>query len=381
MSTAVRVGLIGYKFMGKAHSHAYYDMPFFFHTEHVPVRKVICGRDEAALREVAGQWGWEEVETDWRRVVEREDIDLIDVSTPNALHHDIVVAAAAAGKHILCEKPVSVSVPEAEAMVAAVERTRVTHMLAHHLRKAPALLYARRLIEEGAIGRVLHVRALWTNDSGIDPESPLAWRFRREEAGSSGVIGDLHSHLIDLARFLAGEILEVVATADTHIKSRPLPVGGTDRSRPGTRGDVTVPDESSVLARFADGAIGVFDASWVAAGHKHGQRLEVNGTDGSLLFDFERMNELEVYFRKDPGASSGFRRVVVTDPEHPYVSAWWPPGHGIGYEHLFVHLVYEFMDALDRGTIPTPNLRDGLTGMRVLAAAEASVERRGWVRV
>ena len=379
--TPVRVGLIGYKFMGKAHSHAYHDQPFFFGTEHVPVRQVICGRDRAAVREVAARWGWADVETEWQRVVEREDIDLIDVATPNTLHHDIVLAAAAAGKHVLCEKPLAVTVREAEAMVVAVERARVTHMIAHHLRKAPALLLARRLIEQGALGRILHVRALWTNDFAIDPEVPLTWRFRREEAGSGGVIGDLHSHLIDLARFLVGEIVEVVATADTRIASRPLPVGGGDPPRPGTRGDVTVCDESSILARFEDGATGVFDASWVAAGRKHGQRIELNGTDGSLSFDFERMNELEVYFRKDPPSSSGFRRIVVTDPEHPYIDAWWPSGHGIAYEHLFVHLVHEFMHALDRHTIPTPNLIDGLIGMRVMAAAEASVERRGWVRV
>ncbi len=371
--------MIGYKFMGKVHSHAYHDMPLFFRTEHVPVRKVICGRDEAALREAANRWGWGEIETDWRKVVEREDIHLLDVSTPNALHHDIVLAAAAAGKHVLCEKPLATTVPEAEAMVAAVERAGVTHMLAHHLRKVPALLYARRLIDEGALGRILHVRALWTNDWGIDPESPLVWRFRREEAGAGGVIEDLHSHLIDLARFLTGEITEVVATGETHIKSRPLPRGGGGGLGP--RGDVTVYDESCFLARFANEATGVFEASWVAAGHKHGQRIEVNGTDGSLLFDFERMNELEVYLRQDPAATRGFRRVVVTDPAHPYVGAWWPPGHGIAYEHLFVHLVYEFMEALDHGTQPAPNLCDGLAGMRVMAAVEASLERRGWVRV
>lgn len=377
----VRVGLIGYGFMGKAHSHAYHDQPFFFRTEHAPVRRVICGRDRAALEEVAARWGWEETETDWRRVVERGDVDLIDVSTPNALHHRIVLAAAAAGKHILCEKPLAATVQEAEAMVAAVEQAKVTHMIAHHLRKAPALLYARRLIEDGAFGRILHVRALWTNDFAIDPESPLTWRFRREDAGPGGVIGDLHSHLIDLARFLVGEIVEVVATAETHIASRPRPRGEPDRARPGARGDVTVPDAASILARFENGATGVLEASWVAAGHKHGQRIEVNGMDGSLVFDFERMNELEVYFRRDPRAVSGFRRIVVTDREHPYISAWWPPGHGIAYEHLFVHLVHEFMCALDQGTIPTPSLHDGLQGMRVMAAVDASVERREWVRV
>ena len=377
----VRVGLIGYGFMGKAHSHAYHDQPFFFSTTHVPVRRVICGRDRAALEEAAARWGWEETETDWRRVVAREDVDLIDVSTPNALHHGVVLAAAAAGKHILCEKPLAVTVQEAEAMVAAVEGAKVTHMIAHHLRKAPALLYARRLIEDGALGRILHVRALWTNDFAIDPEYPLTWRFRREDAGPGGVIGDLHSHLIDLARFLVGEIVEVVATADTHIASRPLPRGDSDQAHPGSRGDVTVPDASSILARFENGATGVLEASWVATGHTHGQRIEINGMDGSLIFDFERMNELEVYSRTDPGAARGFRRIVMTDPEHPYIAAWWPPGHGIAYEHLFVHLVHEFMRALDQGAIPTPNLYDGLRGMRVMAAVEASVERREWARV
>lgn len=378
---AVNIGLIGYKFMGKVHSHAYHDMPFFFETEHVPVRKVICGRDAAALREAAARWGWEETETDWRRVIDREDIDLIDVSTPNALHHDIVLAAAAAGKHIFCEKPLAVTTAEAEEMVAAVEQAHVIHMIAHHLRKVPALLEARRLIEQGSLGRILHVRALWTNDMGIDPAAPLLWRYRREEAGAAGVIGDLHSHSIDLSRYLLGEIIEVVGTADTQIASRPLPGARTDVAPYGATGDVTVPDQSSFLARLANGATGVFEASWVAAGHKHGQRIEVNGTEGSLCFDFERMNELEWYSRRDPQAASGFRRIVVTEPEHPYIGAWWPPGHGIGYEHLFIHLVFDFMHALDLGVQPTPNLHDGLAGMRVMEAVQASVERRSWVRV
>ena len=376
----VNIGLIGYRFMGKAHSHAYQDMPFFFHTEHIPVRKVICGRDERALREVADRWGWQEVERDWRNIVDRKDIDLIDVSAPNALHHDIVVAAAATGKHIFCEKPLSTTVTEAEEMVAAVEQAGVVHMIAHHLRKVPALMYARRLIDQGAIGQVLHMRALWTNDMAIDPEYPLLWRFRRDLGGPSGVIGDLHSHCIDLARFLVGEITAVVATADTHIKSRPVPEQSFDRPM-GTRGEVTVPDESCFLARFANGATGVFEASWVAAGHKHGQRIEVNGTEGTFLFDFERMNELEVYLRRDPPSTRGFRRIVVTESEHPYISAWWPPGHGITYEHLFIHLVYEFMDALDRGAPPSPNLYDGLMGMRVMTAVESSVQQHGWVRI
>ncbi len=374
------MGLIGYRFMGKAHSHAYHDMPFFFQTDHVPVRKVICGRDERAAREAASRWGWQEVERDWQRVVGRDDIDLVDVSAPNALHRDIVIAAAKAGKHIFCEKPLATTVAEAEEMVRAVERAGVTHMIAHHLRKVPALLYARRLIEEGAIGRVLHVRALWTNDMAIDPDYPLHWRFRRDLAGSSGVIGDLHSHGIDLMRFLVDEIAEVVAVADTHIKSRPLPAESRER-RGAATGEVTVPDEASFLARFANGASGVFEASWVAAGHKHGQRIEINGTEGSLTFDFERMNELEVYFRGDPSDTRAFRRIVVTEPEHPFIAAWWPPGHGIGYEHLFIHLVYEFMDALDRGVSPSPDFRDGLAGMRVITAVEASVEHHGWMPV
>lgn len=317
---AVNVALIGYKFMGKVHSHAYYDMPFFFRTEHVPIRKVICGRNEAALREAAARWGWQEVDTDWRRVIERDDIHLVDVSAPDVLHHEIVMAAAAAGKHILCEKPLAMTVAQAEEMVGAVQRAGVRHMIAHQLRKVPALLYARRLIEEGALGQILHVRALWTNEMGIDPDYPLVWRFRREHVGKRGVIANLGSHLIDLVRFLAGEIVDVVGTAGTHIKSRPLPAGGTLRSIPGTQGEVTVFDEACFLARLANGASAVVEASWVAAGHKHGQRIEVNGTEGSLSFGFERMNELEVYFRRDPAASGGFRRVLVTEPEHPYIS-------------------------------------------------------------
>ena len=377
----VNVGLIGYRFMGKVHSHAYHDMPFFFQTDHVPVRKVICGRSAQALREAAVRWGWEDVETDWRRVIERKDIDLVDISAPDSLHHEIVMAAAAARKHILCEKPLGMTVREAEEMVDAVERAGVTHMIAYQLRKVPALLYARRLIEEGALGAILHVRALWTNEMGIDPHFPLVWRFRKEAVGTKGVIANLASHLIDLIRFLVGEIVEVVGTADTHLRFRPLPEEGTHRPLPGTQAEVTVFDEASFLARLANGASAVVEASWMAAGHKHGQRIEVNGTEGSLAFGFERMNELEVYFRRDPAPSGGFRRVVITEPEHPYISAWWPRGHGISYEHLFVHMVYEFMDALDKGARPAPNFHDGLMVNRVMDAVESSIERRQWVRV
>lgn len=377
----VNVALIGYKFMGKVHSHAYHDMPFFFRTGHVPVRKVICGRQEGPLREAAARWGWEEASTDWRRVVERSDIHLIDISAPDVLHHEIAMAAAAAGKHILCEKPLAMTTREAEDMTRAVQQAGVLHMIAHQLRKVPALLYARRLIEEGALGQVLHVRALWTNEMGIDANYPLVWRFRREHVGKRGVLANLGSHLIDLIRFLAGEIVEVAGSASTHIKFRPLPEDGTVRPIPGTRGEVTVFDETCFLARLANGASAVVEASWVAAGHKHGQRIEVNGTEGSLAFGFERMNELEVYFRRDPAPSGGFRRVLVTEPEHPYIAAWWPRGHGIAYEHLFVHMVYEFMDALDRGTLPSPDFHDGLMVNRVMDAVEASIERRGWVPV
>jgi predicted dehydrogenase len=377
----VNVALIGYRFMGKVHSHAYHDMPFFFRTDHVPVRRVICGRSEGALREAADRWGWQEVDTDWRRVVERNDIHLIDVSAPDVLHHDIVMAAAAAGKHILCEKPLAMTVADAQEMVDAVERAGVAHMIAHQLRKVPALLHARRLIEEGALGRILHVRALWTNEMGIDPDYPLVWRFRREHVGRRGVIANLASHLIDLIRFLAGEIVEVVGSASTHITSRPLPTEGTARPIAGARGEVTVFDEACFLARLEGGASAVVEASWVAAGHKHGQRIEVNGTEGSLSFEFERMNELQVSFRRDPSTSGGFRRILITEPDHPYVSAWWPRGHGIAYEHLFIHMVYEFMDALDRGTVPAPNFHDGLMVNRVMDAVEASVEQRRWVTV
>lgn len=376
----VNVGLIGYRFMGKVHSHAYHDMPFFFQTEHVPVRRVLCGRNEALVRQAAARWGWQEVETDWRRVVEREDIQMIDVSVPDTLHHEIVMAAAAEGKHILCEKPLALTVQEAEEMVAAVERAGVTHMIAHQLRKVPALVYARRLIEEGTLGEILRVRAAWTNEMGIDPDYPLVWRFRKEAAGERGVIGNLASHLIDLARFLVGEIVEVVAAAETRVKSRPLPLDDPRRST-AARGEVSVFDDACVLARLANGAGAVFDASWVAAGHKHGQRLEVNGTEGSLTFGFERMNELEVYLRRDPAPLGGFRRIVVTEPEHPYIAAWWPRGHGIAYEHLFIHIVHEFMEALDRGTVPTPNFHDGLMVNRVMRAVDASLGRRTWVPV
>jgi predicted dehydrogenase len=216
---------------------------------------------------------------------------------------------------------------------------------------------------------------------GIDPNYPLVWRFRREHVGQRGVIANLASHLIDLVRFLAGEIVEVAGCASTHIKTRPLPAEEAGRPAPGTEGPVTVFDEACFLARLANGASAVFEASWVAAGHKHGQRIEINGTEGSLSFAFERMNELHVYFRRDPAATGGFRRILVTEPDHPYMATWWPRGHGIAYEHLFIHLVYEFMDALDRDLAPSPDFHDGLMVNRVMDAVDASIAQRTWVTV
>ena len=368
----INVGLIGYKFMGKAHSHAFFDMPKFFTTRAVPVMKTLCGRDEKAVREASEKYGWESYETDWKKVVERDDIDLIDISTPNNTHYDIAIASARAGKHILCEKPLALSVEQAKEMLDEVEKSGVKHMICFNYRFVPAIGLAKRLIDEGKLGTIRHFRATYLQDWLVDEDFPFTWRHRKEIAGS-GVHGDLNAHQIDLARFLIGEIDEVVGMSETFIKER------ADES--GKKHRVTVDDATLFLARFKKGAIASFEATRFAAGRKNFNRIEINGSKGSLVFNFERMNELEFFSVEDPDYAQGFRTILTTDPSHPYMNAWWPPGHIIGYEHTFVNLVYELINFIAEDKKPCPNFVDGLKCQEVLHAVENSVEEGKWVKV
>lgn len=377
----INVGLIGYKFMGKAHSHAYLDMPKFFKSKGTPIMKVLCGRDEAGVREVADTFGWQEVETSWEKLIERKDIDLIDIAAPPNVHREIAISAAKAGKHIFCEKPLAMNVKEAREMLKVVEDAGIKHMIGFNYRRVPAVSLAKKLIEEGAIGKIYHFRAVYLQDRLVDPNFPLVWRLQKEIAGS-GSHGDLGAHLIDIARYLVGEFTEVIGMNETFIKERPLVklMTGLSAKASGGTGKVTVDDATLFLARFENGALGSFEATKFAPGRKNYNSFEINGSKGSIVFNLERMNELQFYSRKDPQETSGFRTIIVTEPIHPYLSAWWPSGHIIGYEHTFIHEVYDLCEAIANDTSVTPNFYDGVKCQEVLEAVELSIEERRWVK-
>jgi predicted dehydrogenase len=378
------VGMVGYKFMGKAHSHAYRDLHMFFPEVAVPVMKLICGRDEAGVSQAAEQFGWENYVTDWRELLARDDIDLIDINAPSDAHKEIALAAAKAGKHLFCEKPLALTLEDSREMLKAAEDAGVKHMVGFNYRFAPAVQLAKKLVEEGRLGQIYHFRAWFLQDWIVDPDFPLVWRLQKEVAGS-GSHGDLGAHLIDLAHYLIGDMTEVIGMSETFIKERPMPTSMTGLSAKGSkdapRGPVTVDDATLFLSRFANGALGSFEATRFAPGHRCTNSFEINGSKGSVKFDFERMNELQVYFTDDQDDVQGFRRVLATDPPHAYMQAWWPPGHTIGYEHTFLHEVVELMNALSEDRQPVPNFVDGVKCQEVLEAVDQSIAQRRWVRI
>ena len=368
----IGVGLVGYKFMGRAHSNAYRQVGRFFDLELSPRMRAICGRDEAAVRDAAASLGWEGYETDYRRLLERDDIGLVDVATPGNTHHEIAIAALEVGKHVLCEKPLANTLREAREMLDAARAAGTVNMVCFNYRRAPAVQLAKKLIDEGRLGEVRHWRAAYLQDFILDPELPLIWRFRREIAGS-GALGDIGAHLIDLAHFLVGPIREVVGTTETFIGERSL-------EEASGMGRVSVDDAAAFLARFENGAMGTFEATRLASGRKNHNSFEINGSKGSLAFDLERMNELEVYLEDDAPEVRGFRTVLVTEPDHPYMGGWWPPGHIIGYEHTFTHTVKDLFDGIAEGKSPAPTFEDGYRCQAVLEAVERSVESATWTR-
>lgn len=380
----VRVGMVGYKFMGKAHSNAYRALPMFFPDSVKPVMKAICGRDPEGLEQARAQFGWESSETDWKELVKRDDIDLIDINAPSDAHKAIALAAAAAGKHLFCEKPLALTLEDSREMLAAAEKAGVKHMVGFNYRFAPAIQLAKKLVSDGRIGEIHHFRAVFLQDWIIDPNFPLVWRLQKEIAGS-GSHGDLGAHLIDMARFLVGEFNEVIGMSETFVKERPIASAMTGLSAKGSedgpRGEVTVDDATLFMTRFANGALGSFEATRFAAGHRCTNAFEINGSKGSIKFDFERMNELQVYFTDDAEDVQGFRRVLATDPAHAYMDAWWPAGHTIGYEHTFTHEVHELMQAFAEDRQPVPNFVDGVKCQEVLEAVDRSIAERRWVAI
>ncbi len=378
----VNIALIGYKFMGKAHSNAFRQVRRFFPGKLVPRLKVICGRDRAGLKAAAQQFGWEEIETDWEKVVRRKDIDIVDVSTPGHLHHSMVLAAARAKKHIICEKPLGNTLKEAREMLAAVKRAGVLHMLMFNYRRIPAIAYARKLMRSGKLGKIYHWHGAYLQDWIMDPEFPLVWRLDKKFAGT-GALGDIGAHAIDFAQYLNGNITEVIGHSTTFIKRRPVATRqGRLKAKGGPeKGKVTVDDDTNFLARFRNGSVGVFESSRFCGGRRNYNTFQVYGSKGSLAFNLERLNELEIYNSEEPAGEQGFKTISVTEAVHPYVGNWWPSGHIIGYEHTFVHAVKDFLDCLDKGRMPRPNFEDGIQNQAVLDAVERSAASRRWTEV
>jgi predicted dehydrogenase len=388
---ALGVGLIGYAFMGAAHSQAWRTAGRFFDLPLTPRMNVLCGRNRDAVSSAAARLGWAGYETDWKELIKRDDVQLVDVCTPGSSHAEIAIAALEAGKHVLCEKPLANSVDEARAMerAAAAARGRgVRSMVGFNYRRVPAVAFARQLVAAGRLGEIRHVRAQYLQDWVADPEFPLVWRLRREEAGS-GALGDIGAHIVDLTQYVSGQrITGVCGLTETFVRHRPLPEGSSgglsaaEVAGGAPRGEVTVDDAALFLARLDGGGLASYEATRFATGRKNGLRIEVNGARGSLAFDLERLNELEFYDGDDPGDTGGFRRILVTEPTHPYVGAWWPPGHIIGYEHSFTHEVKDLVEAIGSGTDPTPGFADGLQVQLVLAAVLASAADQGcWTPV
>ena len=382
----VRIGMVGYKFMGKAHSNAWTRANQFFDPGIKAVMRAVCGRNEAAARGFAENWGWQTVETDWRRLVARPDIDVVDIVTPNDMHPVIAIEAAKHGKHVLCEKPLARTLGEARRMLAAVRAAKVMSMAWQNYRRVPAVQLARQLVEEGKIGRIFHVRAVYLQSWIIDPGVPLVWRLDAKVAGS-GSHGDLNAHIIDTARFITGlEPVDVCAHMETFIKERPMGrmAGGlsTAKAGGGRKGKVTVDDAVISLAKFSNGAVGTFEATRFASGHHNALGIEVNGSKGAVMFEFERMNELKYFNSADPPNVQGFRTIQATVPgQHEYVSAWWPPGHVLGYEHPFVHQCVDFMKAIKTGKPAQPDFLNSTRNQAVLEAMAISAKRHAWVRV
>jgi len=370
----MRIGMVGYKFMGRAHSHAYRTAPYFFAIKDEVELAAVCGRDEQAVAEFAEQNGWQSYETKWQDLVARDDIHAIDIGTPNSSHFEISMAAAKAGKHILLEKPMAMSLDEAQKMLLAAETAGIKHQIGFNYRRVPAIALAKSIIANGDIGEIVHWRAVYNQDWLVDPGVSLLWRLDKTVAGT-GAIGDLASHIIDLAHYLVGPISTVTGMTETFIEQRPLYEGSTDFGR------VTVDDCFAFLARFANGATGTFEGTRLAAGRLNYNAFEVNGTKGSLAFNLERMNELELYFSDDPVDRRGWRTIIVTDGDHPYVKAWWPPGHILGWEESHIHQVADFLIAIEKNRSCDPDFAVGVQNQAVLEALALSADTGEWVQV
>ena len=375
----LNIGLIGYGFMGRAHSNAYVQAGHFFDLPRTPVLKAVCARNEGRAREFADQWGYESVETDWRELLKRDDIDAVDIATPNNLHREIAIAAAEAGKAILCEKPLAMNAAEGEEMVAAVEKAGVPNTVWYNYRRIPAVSLAKQIIDSGKLGRIFHYRANFLQDWTINEDLPQGgealWRLDAAAAGS-GVTGDLLAHCIDTALWLNGGVSDVSAMTETFIKER-------THQATGEKQKVTIDDACAFLCHFENGSLGLFESTRYARGHKALYTLEINGENMSLRWDLHDLHRLEVFDYRDEGVTRGWKSVHVTDNggEHPYMDAWWVPGLAVGYETSFVHQFADFVRSLDGGDFSGPSFRDALATQKVCDAVLKSAAERSWESV
>lgn len=373
----LNVGMIGYGFMGRTHSNAFRKVNNFFDLQYEPVLQAICARDGAKAKAFAEQWGYASVETDWKKLIARKDIDLIDIASPNNTHAEMAMAAAAAGKMILCEKPLAMNGAQAETMVKAVEKAKVPNMVWYNYRRVPAVTLAKQLIDEGRLGRIFHYRAKFLQDWTISKELPQGgaglWRLDVKVAGS-GVTGDLLAHCIDTAMWLNGSIDKVTAMTETFIKERKHTISGKVEK-------VGIDDASAFLARFANGSMATFESTRYARGHKALYTFEINGEHASIFWDLHDLHRLQYFDHRDEGIVRGWRALHITDGDHPYMKHWWVPGLQIGYEHTFIHQVADFLQGLQDGKPAGPSFRDGLATDHVTDAVLKSAKSGRWEKV
>ncbi|HTK75733.1 MAG TPA: Gfo/Idh/MocA family oxidoreductase [Gemmataceae bacterium] len=373
----LNIGMIGYGFMGRAHSNGYRKVNNFFDLAYRPVLKAACARDAAKVKAFADKWGYESVESDWRKLIDRKDIDAIDICTPNNTHAEIATAAAAAGKMILCEKPLSMNGPEGKKMVEAVQKAKVPNMVWYNYRRVPAVTFAKQLIDEGKLGKIFHYRAKFLQDWTINPELPQGgtglWRLDVAAAGS-GVTGDLLAHCIDTAIWLNGDVKSVSAMTETFVKERPHTLTGKKEK-------VGIDDACAFLARFDNGSLATFESTRYARGHKALYTFEINGEHASIFWDLHDLHRLQYFDHRDDGPTRGWRSIHVTDGEHPYMGHWWVPGLQIGYEHSFVHQVADFLKGVETGQPAMPDFRDALRTQYVCDAVLSSAQGGKWVNV
>ncbi|MFM2095735.1 MAG: hypothetical protein RIS70_2859 [Planctomycetota bacterium] len=377
MAKTLNIGMIGYGFMGRAHSNAYRKVGNFFNLKYQPVLKAVCARNADKAKAFASQWGYESIETDWKQLLKREDIDAIDICTPNNVHAEIAIAAAKAGKMILCEKPLAMNAAEGEKMVKAVETAKVPNIVWYNYRRIPAVTFAKQLIDEGKLGRIFHYRAKFLQDWTISPELPQGgqglWRLDSKAAGS-GVTGDLLAHCIDTAIWLNGKIDCVSAMTETFIKERKHSLSGKVEK-------VGIDDACAFLARFSNGSLATFESTRYARGHKALYTFEVNGEKASLAWDLHDLHRLQYFEHADEGKLRGWRSIHVTDSDHPYMSKWWVPGLAIGYEHSFVHQVADFLEGVAKNKPVGPTFRDALETQYICDAVLKSGKSGKWVNI